>query len=111
MSKNSHPCYQPQVGAAVTTFSCFERLMDPALGVPFTWPDLGESACSQPGTRPQPPLGSPVFPVLGQIGIWAALDVSLTFLAWGEGKVGGLLSTSSALSLQPITQQAPHERC
>lgn len=51
-----------------------------------------------------------MFPVPGQSKIWAALDVSLTFLAWEEGKVGGLLSTSSDLSLlQPITQQAPRE--
>lgn len=35
---------QPLMGAAVTTFSCLEGLMDLALGVPFTWPDLGAEA-------------------------------------------------------------------
>lgn len=66
------------------------------------------SACSQPGPGPQPPLGSPVLLASGHAGIGAALDVSLTFLAWGKGEVGGLLSTSSALSLQPISPCTPH---
>lgn len=51
-------------------------------------------------------LESPAFLAPGH-GIWAALDVSLTFLAWGGGKVGGLLSTSSVLSPQPVSPYMP----
>lgn len=64
--------------------------MDLALGVPLTWPDLGRRgvlAATRTQTTATP--GKPVFSAPGQAGVWAALDVSSTPLAWGEGQLGG----------------------
>ena len=83
-----HPC--PPVEAAGDHILLLGGAETPRLwGVPFTLPDWGVvgwgdwgSACSRRGGLDHNhPLGSPVFTASGHAGIWAALDVSLTFLA------------------------------
>lgn len=77
--------------------------MDLALGVPLTWPDLGEgagSACSnQNSDHSHPWEASVLSPRPG----WSLGCLSGVFdpPGLGRGTVGRVLSTSSALSLQP----------